>query len=123
MEQSPTARSQPRSSPKDRHKTSNHYCKAPNPARHRWDTKHVRNRVPRPGAVVVEIVRSRRVRRNIAGGNGVLLAQIALIRPLVEAVGSRRLVDAGLNVLRAIENAALASMDGVRLAVGGDLPF
>jgi hypothetical protein len=52
-----------------------------------------------------------------------LFAQVTLVRPLVEAVLRRGLDDRGLDVIRAVEHAALVGLNIVGFAAGSDLAF
>ena len=55
--------------------------------------------------------------------NGVLLPQIAIIGPLIEAIGRWRLCDRGLDIVGAVEHATLVGLEIVRFSTGGYLPF
>jgi hypothetical protein len=76
-----------------------------------------------PSSVVIEVGGAGRFRRNISRGDGVLFPQIAIISPLIKTVLWERLRDRGLDIIRAIECAALTSLDIISLSAGGYLPF
>src|SRR5690349_11644807 len=81
----------------------------------------IRNFTPR--AVIVQIVVARHVARNILRGNRVVFLQISLLRPAIETVRFGRRADAVLNILGAVKFAALARMNIIGLAPGGNFAF
>src|SRR2546425_6247338 len=76
-----------------------------------------------PITVIIQIAVARRVARNVPSGNGIVFFQVAFRSPAVKAVGTRSLVNAVLNVVRAVEFRALAGVNLIGLAAGGNLAF
>jgi hypothetical protein len=52
-----------------------------------------------------------------------LFAQVTFVRPLIQAVLRRSLDDSRLDVIRAVEHAALVWLDVIGFAAGSDLAF
>ncbi len=92
-----------------------------------WDLGRVPNMAVigllAPGSVVVEVGGTGRLWRNISRRDGILFPQITIIRPLIEPIRLGRLRDRGLDIICAIEYAALTGFEIVRLSAGGHLPL
>src|SRR6266851_3445677 len=73
-----------------------------------------------PSAVIIEVVVADHIARNVTRGNRVVFLQVALRGPTIEAVGTRRTINAVFDVFRTVEFRALAGMHFVCLAASGD---
>jgi hypothetical protein len=73
-----------------------------------------------PVAVIIQIAVARSIARNVLAGNGVVFFQVTLGGPAVQAIRTRRFLNAVLNVVGAIELRALIGMNFIGLAAGGD---
>src|SRR5258708_6006880 len=76
-----------------------------------------------PVSIVVQIAVAGHVARNVLSGNGVVLFSVALSGPTIETVGTRSLVNAVLDVVRAAEFGTLARMNFVGFAASGNFAF
>src|ERR1700676_1198379 len=76
-----------------------------------------------PSTVIVEIIVSRNVARNVSGRSRVIFPKIALVCPAVQTVRPFGLGNRVFHVVRAVEFGTFPRAHGVGLAAGGNFAF
>src|SRR6516162_9194915 len=73
-----------------------------------------------PAPVIVEILITDYVFRDIAFGDGVVFAKVALVTPRIEIVFTGNRLDVGIERIRTGEEALLFGMNGISRTAAGD---
>ena len=76
-----------------------------------------------PAAVVIEVFVANHIFGNVALGNGVIFAKVALVTPGIEIVFAGERFDVSVERINTGEDTLLTGMEGVGRAAAGDFTF